>query len=377
MSHLIEEYAKSCGVKIGKPKIKAHYFPIPYEKYITVHNDKIVQAKEYSFWPKVIEILKPILNKQNIKIIQIGANGEDTIDGVDKHMSTNSMKQCFYIIQNSLGHMGIDSLPVHVASAFDKPIVSIYAHTHVKTCNPYWNEKSKTICLESHRNGNKPSFSLQENPKTIDLIYPEKIAESVLEVLDIDEKINFKTINIGARYKQECIEVILSNEKCNLISNFMNVRMDINHDEQALYHILGNNNVELTLTKPINDELLFSKKIRAINYVAEEFDIEFVKKIKKSGVNHTLLCTSKEKLAQQRFNLFDFTIHLFEINEIIKTNKEKLPNLDLEKTKVQSNKKIICGNKVYETCYDFNNRRNEDDFFLDLDWYYLYNNQHE
>jgi hypothetical protein len=273
--------------------------------------------------------------------------------------------------------MGIDSLPVHVASAFDKPIVSIYAHTHVKTCNPYWNEKSKTICLESHRNGNKPSFSLQENPKTIDLIYPEKIAESLLEVLDIDEKINFKTINIGARYKQECIEVILSNEKCNLISNFMNIRMDINHNEQALYHILINNNVEVTLTKPIDDELLFSKKIKAINYVAEEFDIEFVKKIKKSGVNLTLLCNSKEKLSEQRFNLFDFTVNLFEINEIIKTNKEKLPNLDLEKTKVQSNKKIICGNKVYETYYDFNSIKNEDDFFLDLDWFYLYNDQHE
>jgi hypothetical protein len=377
MSHLIEEYAKSCGVKIGKPKIKAHYFPIPYEKYITVHNDKIVQAKEYSFWPRVIEILKPILNKQNIKIIQIGANGEDTINGVDKHMPTNTMKQCFYIIQNSLGHMGIDSLPVHVASAFDKPIVSIYAHTHVKTCNPYWNEKSKTICLESHRNGNKPSFSLQENPKTIDLIYPEKIAESLLEVLDIDEKINFKTINIGARYGQECMEVILSNEKCNLISNFINVRMDINHNEQALYYILRRNNVEVTLTRPIDDELLFSKKIKTINYVAEEFDIEFVKKIKKSGVNLTLLCTSKEKLAQQRFNLFDFMVHLLEINEIIKTNKEKLPNLNLKKTKVQSNKKIICGDKVYETYYDFNSRKNEDDFFLDLDWFYLYNDQHE
>jgi len=153
--------------------------------------------------------------------------------------------------------------------------------------------------------------------------------------------------------------------------------MDIHHDEQNLYHILQRNNIELTLSKPIHDELLFSKRIKTINYVAEEFDIDFVKKIKKAGINHVLLCTSKEKLSEQRFNLFDFTINLFELKELIKINEQKLPSLDLEKIKVESNKKIICGNKVYDTYYDFNGRKNKDDFFLDLDWYYLYDDQHE
>ena len=40
MSHLAEEYAKSCGVKIGKPILKPHYYPVVHEKYITIHNDK-------------------------------------------------------------------------------------------------------------------------------------------------------------------------------------------------------------------------------------------------------------------------------------------------------------------------------------------------
>jgi hypothetical protein len=153
--------------------------------------------------------------------------------------------------------------------------------------------------------------------------------------------------------------------------------MDIHHNEQNLFHILKGNNVEVTLNKPIHDEFLFCKRIKIINYVAEEFDIEFVKKIKKAGINHTLLCTSKEKLSEQRFKLFDFTVNLFELSELIKINKEKLPNLDLEKTKIESNKKILCGNKVYDTYYDFNDRKNKDDFFLDLDWYYLYDDQHE
>ena len=77
MSHLAEEYAKSCGVKIGKPVLKPHYFPILHDKYITIHNDKKVQAKEYDMWPDVIELLKKALG--DIKIIQIGAFGEATI----------------------------------------------------------------------------------------------------------------------------------------------------------------------------------------------------------------------------------------------------------------------------------------------------------
>ena len=39
MSHLAEEYAKCCGVRIGKPVIKPHFFPVPFDKYITIHND--------------------------------------------------------------------------------------------------------------------------------------------------------------------------------------------------------------------------------------------------------------------------------------------------------------------------------------------------
>jgi hypothetical protein len=77
MSHLAEEYAKSCGVKIGKPVLRPHYFPILYDKYITIHNDKKVQSKEYDMWPEVIELLKPYL--KDIKVIQIGAKGEETI----------------------------------------------------------------------------------------------------------------------------------------------------------------------------------------------------------------------------------------------------------------------------------------------------------
>ena len=143
MSHLAEEYAKSCGVKIGSPVLNPHYFPILHDKYITIHNDKKVQAKKYDMWPDVIQILKPYL--KDIKIIQIGSHGEEKIEGVHQHLPTTTLKQCAYIINNALSHVGIDSVPVHMASALDKPVVGIYAHTYANTCRPLWNKKTKSI----------------------------------------------------------------------------------------------------------------------------------------------------------------------------------------------------------------------------------------
>jgi hypothetical protein len=376
MSHLVEEYAKSCGVKIGIPKINPHFFPVVEDRYITIHNDKKVESKEYSYWPQVIELIKPILSKKNIKIIQIGSSGEATINGVDKHIVTNTLKQCSFIIKNSLAHVGIDSVPVHIASAFDKPIVSIYSHTYAATCKPYWNKKSKTICIESHRGGNKPSFSIKENIQTINFIYPEKIANSLLEVLDINEKINFETILIGERFNQKFLDVIPS-KKTLIFNETINVRMDHCHNEDVLEDLLLRNNVEITTNKIINDRILNSKKIRCINYIADEFDVDFVKKIKKLGINHILLCSKEENLSDERKKLFDFQINSFNQKEIIESNKLKLKNVDLNKVKFYSNKKIICGDQVYDSLFEFYNKRNDSDFFIDLDWFYVYNENYE
>ena len=45
----------------------------------------------------------------------------------------------------------------------------------------------------------------------------------------------------------------------------------------------------------------------------------------------------------------------------------------LNSLKIKSRKKIICGNKIYESHYDKNNRKNEEDLFVDLDWFIIYN----
>ena len=71
MSHLIEEYAKNLGVKIGNPVVKDHYFPVLFEKYITIHQAVNVPSKIYSHYDIVVSLLKPFLDRAKIKIIQL------------------------------------------------------------------------------------------------------------------------------------------------------------------------------------------------------------------------------------------------------------------------------------------------------------------
>tara|TARA_Y100000004_G_scaffold119066_1_gene133775 strand:- start:228 stop:1343 length:1116 start_codon:yes stop_codon:yes gene_type:complete len=369
MSHLAEEYAKSCGVKIGEPVLTPHYFPILEDKYITIHNDKKVQSKEYNMWPDVIELLKPHL--EDIKIIQIGTHREERIDGIDLHMPTNTLKQSAYIIKNSLGHVGIDSVPVHIASALDKPVVGIYSHTYAKTCSPLWNKKSKSIIIESDRGGRKPSFSLEEHPKTINFIKPEQIAQAVLDVLGINKTITHKTFFIGENYTSSFVEVIPT-QNTNVQAKHIDVRMDYAHNEEALLHLIQNNQVEVTLSKPISLDFLKSGRIKKIVYKANTFDSKFLKAIKESSIPHILICKSSKDLSQQRAKNFDHLINYLDLQGLIKNNKKRLGDIDFDTMKIKSGKKVVCGDKVYESLYDMNGRKNLDEFFIDLGFYRVY-----
>jgi len=369
MSHLAEEYAKSCGVKIGKPTLKPHYFPILQEKYITIHNDKKVQSKEYNMWNDVIDLIKPEL--EDVKIIQVGAFGEDKIEGVDFHIPTSTLKQCAYIIQKGMGHVGIDSVPVHIASALDKPVVSIYAHTYASTCSPLWNEKSKSIIIESDRGGNKPSFSLQENPKTINFIKPEKIAQAILDILNIDKTINHQTLFIGNNYTSNFVEIIPT-EKTGVTSGHIDVRMDYAHNEDVLADILQRNKAEVTTSKPIHESFLTSGRINKIIYKTEKLDQEFCEAVRKSGVPNIFICTSPETISEERLNNFDLLINKLDIKEIIKNNKKRIEIKDFDKIKIKSGKKVVCGQEIYESFFDLNSRKNLDDFYLDLDFFRVY-----
>ena len=78
-----------------------------------------------------------------------------------------------------------------------------------------------------------------------------------------------------------------------------------------------------------------------------------------------------------RYKIFDFLVNKSIESDIIKQNKKLFGDHDLNKVKVESGKKTLCGDQLYETLYDFNGRENIDDFFLDLDWFTVYSDINE
>ena len=282
-----------------------------------------------------------------------------------------------YVVKKSDLFIGVDSFPAHLAGFFNRKMVSIYSNSFAACVRPYWGNRKNQKIIETERpNGEKPSFSFNENPKTVNRIKPEKIANSALEVMGIKEKVSYKTLFVGDICKQQCLEIVPT-EKTDIVSKNIDVRMDIEHNEDILEHILQKNEVEVTTSNPISEKLLSSKRIKKVIYKSDKFDNNFIKLLKKYAIPNGLLCTSKKNLSSERAKLFDFLVNEATEEALIKQNKERFKDHDLNKLKIKSGKKTACGNKIYETFYDFRDRKNSDDFFLDLDWFIVYSDSDE
>jgi len=372
MSHIIQEYAKSCGVKIGAPKIVPAFFPIVEEKYITIYHGNC-RATHYDYWEEVLEILSPILSKKKIRIIQILDDEAQKIQSAHKHISV-SKKQAAFIIQNSLCHVGTDSIYCYFAGEFSVPLVSIYSHTNPNNTRPWKMAKNKTKEICSFEQVGRPSYDPNEQNKTINSVKPEIIATNILEALRIKKDIRLKTLFIGSRYNEQCVDVVPT-EHTNIQNPKINVRMDICHNEAVLHDLLRNNFVEVTLSAPISDELLSLRRISVINYIAESFDEPFVKRVKNLGIHINLLCVSEEHLSAQRFKFFDYEVVFHDLNTIAKGNAEKIKGILDKKVKAKSNKKILIGNKQYFSYLEA--LKSQELFLLDLDWLYIYTAENE
>lgn len=370
MSHLIEEYAKCCGVQIGKPVISEHYYPIPYEKYITIHCDTKDKARQYEHWGIVVSILKSEFEKQDIKIVQIGAPDGVEVEGVDLNLCGVSFKQSFHLLRHAELHLGIDSYPVHVASSYGKKIVSLYSNLWKECSRPYWSKDEDVRLMEPDFSKTKPSFSAVEAEPRINEHKPEDICSAVCDLLGLKMKTDFKSIYYGKSYKSKIVDLIPTSVPSPLPTS-LNVRMDKYFNLDVLSYILERQSVEITTDKPIPAEFLVKNRIKVVNYISDSLDEDFVKLLKKEGINNILLCSSEKNLKEQRYKFFDYNIYLFDEKKIIKRNKKRLKKKDLKDFKVNSARKIIKGDKIYSSYYEISKKKK--DLYLDLNWLMIYN----
>ena len=210
MSHLVEEYAKSLGVKIDKPVISSHFYPITSSKYITINTDnKKNKSKIYEDWGIVFNIIKKYLNKEGLEIIQVGGLEDTKLKFVNQSLLNLTFKQISYIIDKSSLHIGSDGYISHVANLFNTPCITLYGDNYPECSRPIWNKQQICTDLFPDFSEMKPSFSINESPKRINEIKPELIASSILDSLNIKHDLKkYNTLYIGHYYNNKITEVV-------------------------------------------------------------------------------------------------------------------------------------------------------------------------
>lgn len=349
MSHICEEYAKSLGVRLGRPSISDHFFPIPFDKYITIQSTSKFESRNYSFWDLSISLIKERL--PSYKIVQVGTREDPLCRNADLSLlGATSFKQLFYVIKNSSLHLGIDSLGVHVASALDIPCVGIYSNMLPSQSGPIWHKDSLFKCIESDKKGNKPSYAPVENPKTINTIKPEDIAGSALDLLGADsDLLNYRTLYLGPHYANEILEVIPNfNPSPNYTPGLVvNLRCDYGAVEKSLPAWLSFKSNIMT-SSPLDLGLLsaFRGNIAGLTIFLESGSInkDYLKSLSRLNIKFNLICRDKSKLQDLRFEFFDWVVE-----EHVKLSKKDI-DFDSEicdNTFYHSNKVLVSEGKNY------------------------------
>lgn len=354
--NLINTYSLNTGSKIDKPFILDSYFPLPIEKFITFQAQAKYEAKNYGYWRDVIDMIFPILSKFGIKIIQLGTEKDFPYNKtVDLRGKTN-LQQLAYIIKNSLLHFGPDSFDVHLASYYDIPVVGLYSVTYSGIGGPCFGSKEKQILFEGYKNigTKKPCFASNENPKSVNTIKPEEIANSIFKLLNIQFSVPFETVYTGVKYNNHIIREFIPNSHM-MVSNSeapIEIRNDLCNDEIYLNSCLEyyKNNVIVT-DKPINLDLVkhYKKNIATVAYKITQNDYPgFVKDLISLGVPVILVSNMSEEEVQNK------KIDYYEIGKITfldraDTNIVDKLRKDIDNLYYRSNKIIASNGKMYSS----------------------------
>lgn len=180
--HILETYALLSGAKIGQCFIEEEKIDLPQSHYITFHPySPKGNSKQYIHWDIIISMFKQnsIFSHQ---IIQIGEKNDQKYDVDTSYLGKTSYGQLSYLIKNTDLHLGFDSLPIHIASHYNKKIVGIYSY-YASTCGPYFSDPNYIRIFEPDFTEIKPSYSYDDPFGLINSIKPDKIYNAVIELL--------------------------------------------------------------------------------------------------------------------------------------------------------------------------------------------------
>lgn len=344
--HVLESFATSCGLKINRPYIYEKYYPLNIEKYIVLEtNDSKYQAKNYDYWQEVVNLIQPELKKNNIHILQLCGQNDTRITNAYTIVGHSNNQKAF-LIKNSLLYVGTNNLGISFASFYSKKIVALFGNVFANQGKPYWSEDKDVSLIEGFRVGEKPSYHPTEQIKTINNIMPNKIAKSILDKLNLSNKINFKYINIGNNFNNKTIEIVPNMVVDPKVFNLPHliIRMDLEFNENVLEKTLEISKCLIVTNKSISPEIIkkYQKNIVQVFYkIDDNNDPNFIKLLKSLNIQYILASyLSDEQINKLKIDYMDLGL-------IIRLSKNNKDNFKEEIKYYKSNSFIISNSKLY------------------------------
>ena len=355
--HLAEQYSLAMGARIDKPFIETNYYPLPFSKYIVVENGADIKSRIYGIWPDVVLEIKPYLDKHNIEIVQIGHKDSEPIPAAfDLRGRTTTTQQAF-LLKNSMLHCSTNDLLLDIASSFNVPVVGMYGNTFAEVAKPFWGDKSKHVILESHRNGNKPSFLAEENPRTINLINPEDIAHAILKLLNIQVKNKTKTKFIGDLYTTHILEAVPDFTPPQSFNPgiVINLRMDYEFDLQHMVNWGSNRKINIFTNRVIDLNYLNAIKSNIVGIQQEictDLNTKYLSILNNLQIKCELFTKNERALGKLRIKYFDYKVSLKK-EKTLKDIEDKKAFDVSDNLHYKSNKLLFSNGKKYLSRYDY------------------------
>lgn len=349
--HFLENYALQLGQKISQPFICETFFPLPFKKYLVIQPFS-KSSKNYDLWSEVIDFISPELEKLEIKIVQVGGPNEKPLPHCYNTSGSTTFNQMAYIIKNSIGYIGADSIGAHFSGYYNIPLLTLVSNNYIECVRPFFGDKDKQIILEPKRDG-KPSFSLEEFPKSINLIKIETILSSIEKLFKIKMP-QIKTIHIGSDYHESTVLYvpnfqinlqIINSAPIHVRFDYLNELTPINY--QHTLQLAAQRKVIIYTDKPFNLDPFkqVRQNIAAIVYrMGEQDDIDFVKSLKRGGFQHRVVkeytpeTLSLEQIAALKFKYLDVSP--------IQFVEKKKTTLDFKDGLMYISKRIVFSNNM-------------------------------
>ena len=337
--NLLKSFKTTTGLEPGKAHIYEKIFPLPFDNYIILETQSADPNKNYCFWSRIIELIKPILAKENINIIHFIDDKRYHFDDIYIDSSV-LLTQKAYLLTKAKLFCGASKIYSLICSEYGIKQCYLKYDYYVDNISEQENVINSDFKRKNFAN---------PTPSPINNIRPEEIAKKIIKMLFNYEPEFDNTISIGRVYATQSIEIIPDNV-FNIKSDGKNeivIRMDYLFSEDNLDKQLDLLSASVVTNKPINKNILIrhSRKIKKLYYKIEKnSDAEFVDLLESLGIDFELITSLiEEDLNKEKIKYMDFK----KINRLNVLDLKFLDGLDKSKVYFKSNKIVVKSGKTF------------------------------